>query len=54
MSDWLPWSALGFILLLIAAMPWRRPHPNHEFMLRMWALLEDTSSKEEAEDSKSM
>jgi hypothetical protein len=51
MSDWLPWSVLGFILLLIAAMPWQRPHPNHEFMFRMWASLEDASFKEDSDDS---
>ncbi len=43
MPKWLPWALLAVAVLLLAAMPWRRPHPNHEFMLRQWSRLsEDT------------
>jgi hypothetical protein len=41
MPNWLPWALLGFFAILLAAMPWRRLHPNHEFMLQMLRLLED-------------
>lgn len=41
MSDWLPWALLVFVVMVLAAMPWRRPHPKHEFMLHMLQLLED-------------
>lgn len=41
MSNWLPWALLVFAALVLAAMPWRRPHPNHEFMLHMLRLLGD-------------
>ena len=47
MSDWLPWAVLGFIMVLLAAMPWRRPHPNHEFMFHMWRMLEDPTHDEQ-------
>lgn len=41
MADWLPWALLVFVTLVLAAMPWRRPHPNREFMLHKLRLLED-------------
>jgi hypothetical protein len=44
MSNWLPWALLAFVAVVVAAMPWRRPHPNHEFMLHMLRLLEDEDS----------
>jgi hypothetical protein len=46
MSNWLPWALLVFVALVLAAMPWRRPHPNHEFMLHMLRLLGDEGSDE--------
>jgi hypothetical protein len=44
MGDWLPWALLVLVGILLMAMPWRRPHPNHEFMLDMLRLLEDKDS----------
>lgn len=41
MANWLPWALLGFVAVLLAAMPWRRPHPNHEFVFHMLKLLAD-------------
>jgi hypothetical protein len=41
MSNWLPWALVGLFVILLAAMPWRCTHPNHEFMLDMLRLLED-------------
>lgn len=41
MSNWLPWALVVFFVILLAGMPWRRPHPNHEFMLILLRLLED-------------
>lgn len=46
MSNWLPWALLVFVALVLAAMPWRRPHPNHEFMLHTLPLLGDEGSDE--------
>lgn len=45
MSNWLPWALLGFVVIVLAAMPWRRPHPNHEFMLNLLRLLEDEDAE---------
>jgi hypothetical protein len=44
MGNWLPWALLVLVAILLMAMPWRRPHPNHEFMLDMLRLLEDNDS----------
>ena len=44
MNNWLPWALLIFVVMVLAAMPWRRPHPNHEFMLHMLGLLEQDDS----------
>jgi hypothetical protein len=41
MSNWLPWALVVFFVILLAAMPWQRTHPNHEFMLDLLRLLED-------------
>ncbi len=41
MSIWLPLALLALVVVLLAAMPWRRPHPNHQFMLELLRLLED-------------
>jgi len=30
-----PLALLAVIVILLAAMPWRRPHPNHQFMLEL-------------------
>ncbi len=43
MAHWLPWTFLAFVIALLMAMPWRRPHPNHEFILDMLRLLEEDS-----------
>ena len=45
MPNWLPWALLCFVAVLLAVMPWRRPHPNHEFMLHVLELLEDEDAK---------
>ena len=50
MADWLPWAFLGFVIVLLMAMPWRRPHPNHEFMLHMLRLLESSGSCESSSE----
>jgi len=44
MGTWLPWLFLLFVAVLVMAMPWRRPHPNHEFMLQMLGLLEEAET----------
>jgi hypothetical protein len=36
-----PFALLAMVVILVAMMPWRRPHPNHEFMLQMLRILED-------------
>ena len=45
MWNWLPWALFGSVAILLAAMPWRRPHPNHEFILQMLRLLMDEDTK---------
>ena len=45
MPSWLPWALLGFIAILLAAMPWRRLDPNYEFILQMLRLLEDEDTQ---------
>jgi hypothetical protein len=34
-SDALPLALLAVFVILLAAMPWHRPHPNHQFMLEL-------------------
>lgn len=41
MSEALPLALLALIVVLLAAMPWHRPHPNHQFMLELLRLLEE-------------
>jgi hypothetical protein len=41
MSNWLPWALCGLLIILLAAMPWRRVHPNHEFVLQLLRFLEN-------------
>jgi hypothetical protein len=41
MSEALPFALLAVFVALLAAMPWRRPHPNHQFMLELLRLLEE-------------
>ena len=45
MGTWLPWALLAFVAILVMAMPWRRPDPHHEFMLKMLQLLEQDDSE---------
>lgn len=35
MRNWLPWILLTTCLAIIAAMPWRRPDPHHEFAFHL-------------------
>jgi hypothetical protein len=41
MSEALPFALLALFVVLLAAMPWSRPHPNHQFMLELLRLLEE-------------
>jgi hypothetical protein len=41
MSEALPLALLALLVVLLAAMPWHRPHPNHQFMLGLLRLLEE-------------
>ena len=41
MSEALPFALLAVVVVLLAAMPWRRPHPNHQFILELLRLLEE-------------
>lgn len=45
MADWLPSGLLAFVTIILAAIPWWRPDPNHEFMLDMLRLLKDEDSE---------
>jgi len=35
LSEAFPLALLALVVILLAAMPWRRPHPNHLFMLEL-------------------
>jgi len=35
MSEALPLALFAVLVLLLAAMPWHRPHPNHRLMLEL-------------------
>jgi hypothetical protein len=35
MRNLLPWILLSICLVIIAAMPWRRPDPHHEFAFQL-------------------
>ena len=39
--DGIPFALMAVFVVLLAAMPWRRPHPNHQFMLEFLRLLEE-------------
>jgi len=40
---------LAVFVLLLAAMPWKRPHPNHVFALEMLDLISDKDSEPQSE-----
>jgi hypothetical protein len=40
-SFWLALAVVAIFVLLLAAMPWKRPHPNHVLALEMLELLAD-------------
>jgi hypothetical protein len=43
MSSWLALALLAIFILLLAAMPWKRPHPNHLFTLEILERLQAIS-----------
>jgi hypothetical protein len=46
LSDALPLALLVLVIILLAAMPWHRPHPNHLFILSLLkSCLEDEPTK---------
>ena len=52
----LPLLLLAVVVILVAAMPWRRPHPNHLFMvelLQKYLRNEPELSGDSAQSSKS-
>ena len=49
MSWWLALAVVAMFALLLAAMPWKRPHPNHLFALEMLELLTDEDSEPQSE-----
>ncbi len=48
MRTLLPWICLMFCLVVVAAMPWRRSDPHHDFILNLLHQLEDDSEFTEA------
>lgn len=44
MRNWLPWACIAVSLIAVAAMPWRRPDPHHEFIFHLLTNLEDESA----------
>jgi hypothetical protein len=49
MSWWFDLAVLAVFVLLLAAMPWKRPHPNHVFALDMLDLISDEDSEPQSE-----
>jgi hypothetical protein len=49
MSWWFDLAVLAVLVLLLAAMPWKRPHPNHVFALEMLDLISDNDSEAPSE-----
>jgi len=45
MSWWFDLAVLAVVVLLLAIMPWKRPHPNHVFALDMLNLLADEDAE---------
>ena len=49
MSEALPLALFAVLVLLLAAMPWHRPHPNHQFVLELLPThLEDEQATHDA------
>ena len=51
MSEALPFALLVFLAVLLAAMPWHRPHPNHQFMLDLLQVLGDDEQVKSSDPS---
>jgi hypothetical protein len=49
MSWWLDLAVVAIFILLVAAMPWKRPDPNYVFALEMLELLKDKNAEHNAE-----
>jgi len=45
MSWWLALAVLAMLVVLLAAMPWKRPHPNHVFALEILERLAEKESE---------
>jgi hypothetical protein len=45
MSWWFNLALLAVFVLLLTAMPWNRPHPNHILALELVTLLSDDDSE---------
>jgi len=35
LSETFPLGLFAFVIIVLAAMPWHRPHPKHQFMLAL-------------------
>ena len=51
MSEALPFALLALFVVLLAAMPWHRPHPNHQFMLDLLQVLGDDEQMKSCDSS---
>lgn len=49
MTSWLPFALLIVFVVLLIAMPWRRPHPNHLFVFRLAESLPAANEKSRAD-----
>jgi len=45
MSWWFDLAVLAVFFVLLAAMPWKQPHPNHIFALDLLRLLAEEDSE---------
>jgi len=48
MRNWLPWACIAMSIVVVAAMPWHRPDPHHEFILHLLTSLGDDSADSES------
>jgi hypothetical protein len=41
MQALLPWIIVAVVMLIVLAMPWRRPDPHHTYFLHLLSVLEE-------------
>lgn len=47
MRGWMPWALLAVLIVLVAAAPWRRVDPKHEFIVNLLSNLGSEDSTDQ-------